>query len=130
MALMEEILDLYEMPYNPAFPVINFDERPCQLIDDIMVPEPMKQGSVRKEDYHYKRCGTCSVLLACEAKTGYRKLWTVKSNNKINFALLHRPENFLYPIKFYWQIRYLAKAQSSQRIFKKLCGLCGFARHK
>jgi hypothetical protein len=29
---MEEILDLYEEPYDPKRPVVCFDERPCQLL--------------------------------------------------------------------------------------------------
>ena len=29
--LMEDLLDLYELPYDPRRPVICFDERPCQL---------------------------------------------------------------------------------------------------
>lgn len=28
---MEALLDLYELPYDPRYPVLCFDERPCQL---------------------------------------------------------------------------------------------------
>ena len=41
---MEDILDLYEEPYDPKRPVIGVDERPCQLIGDIVMPIPMKPG--------------------------------------------------------------------------------------
>ena len=41
---MEEILDLYEQPYNPKRPLVCFDERPCQLIDDVLTPLAMEPG--------------------------------------------------------------------------------------
>jgi hypothetical protein len=34
---MEDVLDLYEQPYDPKHPVICFDERPCQLIGDVII---------------------------------------------------------------------------------------------
>jgi hypothetical protein len=40
---MEDILDLYEESYDPKSPVICFDERPCQLVDDIVTPIAMKR---------------------------------------------------------------------------------------
>ncbi len=43
---MEEILDLYEEPYDPSRPLICFDERPCQLIGDVRDPLPMKPGCI------------------------------------------------------------------------------------
>ena len=47
---MEEVLDVYEQDYNPKKPVICFDERPCQLIGDIIAPIPMKKGQVLRQD--------------------------------------------------------------------------------
>ncbi len=41
---MEKILDLYEQPYNPQRPLVCFDERPCQLIDDVLTPLAMEPG--------------------------------------------------------------------------------------
>jgi hypothetical protein len=45
---MEDVLDLYEQPYDPKHPVICFDERPCQLIGDAIIPIPIKPGVPRK----------------------------------------------------------------------------------
>lgn len=69
---MEQVLDIYEKPYDPLRPVICFDERPCQLIGDILVPIPMKPGSPKREDYHYQRNGTCVVFIASEPLAGRR----------------------------------------------------------
>lgn len=41
---MEDILDLYQQPYDPARPVINMDEKPIQLIEETRLPIPAKPG--------------------------------------------------------------------------------------
>jgi hypothetical protein len=57
---MEDVLDTYERPPHPAVARICFDERPCQLIGDLLVPLPLEPGKTRKEDYEYERQGTCT----------------------------------------------------------------------
>ena len=69
---MEKVLDIYERPYDPKRPVICFDERPCQLLGDVMMPMSMKPGSPQRQDYHYERKGTCVVLMALEPKKCHR----------------------------------------------------------
>jgi hypothetical protein len=83
---MENILDLYEQPYDPKHPVICYDERPCQLIDDVIVPIPMKPGKPRKRDYEYRRNGTCCILIAFEPLTGKRFIQVVKHRTKAVYA--------------------------------------------
>jgi hypothetical protein len=41
---MEDILDLYAEPYQPAFPVICFDEMPYQMVSETQLPWPMQSG--------------------------------------------------------------------------------------
>jgi len=69
---MEDVLNLYEQPYDAYNPLITFDERPCQLIDDVIQPLPMQEGKVKREDYHYERKGTCNVFIALQPHTGQR----------------------------------------------------------
>lgn len=83
---MEQVLDVYEKPYNPRFPVLCFDERPCQLIGDVLAPLPAKPGQERREDYHYKRNGTAVVLLAVEPLTGKRITKVTKRKTKKDYA--------------------------------------------
>jgi len=83
---MEEILDIYEQDYNPQRPVICFDERPCQLIDDVVFPIPMKQGQAQRQDHHYKRNGTCCVLLAVEPLAGKRIIAVKERKTKKDYA--------------------------------------------
>jgi len=83
---MEDILDLYEQPYDSKRPVVCFDERPCQLLGDLIVPLPMKPGRVLKEDYHYKREGTCCLLIAFEPLTGRRVVQVRSHRTKRDYA--------------------------------------------
>ena len=62
------------------------DERPCQLIDEVVVPIPMKPGKPKKEDNEYERNGTCSVFIACEPLTGWRYLEVRKRRTKMDYA--------------------------------------------
>ena len=71
---MEDILSLYEQPYDERWPVVCIDERPCQLLDDIIVPVPMKPGQPRRSEYEYQRNGVATVFVAVEALTGKRLL--------------------------------------------------------
>ena len=75
---MEQVLDIYERPYDPAYPVVCFDERPCQLLGDVLMPIPMKPGRVERQDYEYKRNGTCAILMAVEPLAG-RRIATVSA---------------------------------------------------
>ena len=87
LARMEELLDLYELPYDEKRPLVCFDERPCQLLGDMMAPIPMKPASVKKLDEHYKRNGTCSVLLACEPLKGFRYLEVRETRTRRDYGL-------------------------------------------
>lgn len=83
---MEDILHLYELPYDPKRPVICVDERPCQLIDDILVPLPMEPGQSKREDYHYQRNGVCTVFIAFEPLRGRRWVQVRKQRTKKDYA--------------------------------------------
>ena len=65
---MEEVLDLYEEPYDPLRPVVRFDERPCQLIGEVREPLPMKPGHVERFDSEYERGGVCWVSMSFETQ--------------------------------------------------------------
>lgn len=72
LACMERILALYALPYDSAYPVVCFDERPCFLIGDTLTPVPMQPGKVRKEHYTYEKLGSCALFAAIEPLTGRR----------------------------------------------------------
>ncbi len=94
---MERILWLYALPYDPLFPVVCFDERPCFLIGDAVEPLPMKIGQVRKEHYAYEKNGSCSLLAAIEPLTGNRLAQVHKQRRKIEFNQFFQALAAAYP---------------------------------
>ena len=67
---MEDVLDVYELPYNPDIPVVCMDEKPYQLLGEVREPLPMRSGSNRKVDSEYVREGTCSIFAFVEPLGG------------------------------------------------------------
>ena len=94
---MEDILDLYEEFYNPKRPIVCIDERPCQLIGDILTPILMKSGKAMKVDYEYERKGTCNVFIACEPLTGWRYVEVRKRRTKVDYAAFMEKVSLMFP---------------------------------
>jgi len=67
---MEDVLDIYEKPYNSAMPVVCIDEKPVVLHADKRESIPMGQGRAKRVDYEYIRNGSANVFCAVEPKTG------------------------------------------------------------
>ena len=67
---MEKVLALYALPYDPQKPLWCYDERPCVLIGDTIVPLPVEEGKPQRRNYEYERHGVCSVLFAIQPHTG------------------------------------------------------------
>jgi hypothetical protein len=86
IARMEVILGLYELPYDPQYPVICFDERPCFLIGDQVEPLSLQSGEVRKEHYAYEKNGSCALLAAIEPLTGRRTAQVHPRRTKKEYA--------------------------------------------
>lgn len=86
MACMEDVLEVYQRPYNPAFPVVCMDEKPYQLLGDTRQPQPMKPGAVKHEDSEYIRNGTCSVFIFTEPLAGWRYADVSQRRTKIDWA--------------------------------------------
>ena len=87
LAHMEQILSLYALPYDPAYPVVCFDERPCFLIGDQIEPLAMQTGQVRKEHYAYEKHGSCALLAAIEPLTGFRLAQVHEHRTKKEYTL-------------------------------------------
>ena len=67
---MEDVLDIYELPYNAKRPVVCMDEKPYQLLGEAREPLPMIPGSDRKTDSEYIRNGTVSIFAFVEPLGG------------------------------------------------------------
>ena len=67
---MEDILDVYEMPYDPTIPVVCMDEKPYQLLGEVRDSWAMRPGDDKKVDSEYSRNGTCSIFAFIEPLGG------------------------------------------------------------
>lgn len=67
---MEDVLDVYQRPYDPSYPVVCMDESPKQLIGEVRNVLPAKPGSIEKVDDEYVRLGVAELFLAMEPLTG------------------------------------------------------------
>jgi len=83
---MEDILDIYEMPYNPDLPVVCMDEKPYQLLGEVREPLSMRPGDDAKIDSEYKRNGTCSIFVFVEPLRGFRYVVVRKQRTAIDWA--------------------------------------------
>jgi hypothetical protein len=94
---MEQILELYAMPYNPLYPVVCYDERPCFLIGDKVEPLALQTGKVRKEHYAYEKLGSCSLLAAIEPLTGKRLAQVYPQRTKREYTLFCQALASMFP---------------------------------
>jgi len=60
VACMEEVLDTYELPYDPLRPMVCMDERPVQLVKETRKPIEATKARPKRVDYEYERAGTAS----------------------------------------------------------------------
>jgi hypothetical protein len=95
---MEDILDLYEQPYDPAHPVVCFDERPCQLLGEVRPSLPAAPGRPARVDAEYQRNGTANVFGYFEPLQGWRRMEVTERRTKLDFArCMRRLADEFYP---------------------------------
>ena len=83
---MEDVLDLYALPFDPKRPQVCFDERPVQLLGDVYEPLPTQPGQVRRYDYEYERKGSANLFVMCQPLVGWRTVKTTERRTKVDFA--------------------------------------------
>ena len=87
VACMEDVLDVYELPYDPMYPVVCMDEKPYQLLDDVRQPLPVRPGDNQKTDSEYKRNGTCSIFAFVEPLGGRHHVSVHEHRTAIDWAM-------------------------------------------
>ncbi len=87
VANMEEVLDVYERPYNSDLPVVCMDEQPVQLIKEVRTPIDATLSHPKRVDYEYERAGTASIFLFVEPLAAWRKVQARERRTKVDWAL-------------------------------------------
>ncbi len=96
MAAMEDVLEVYQRPYDPLCPVVCIDETNKQLIKEERIPcEP---GKAEKVDSVYVRNGVADVFMISEPLAGRRETVVTETRNAVDFAqILKYTSDVLYP---------------------------------
>ena len=86
VAQMEDVLDLYAEPRDPARPVVCVDEAGKRPIGDVRPPLPVRPGSPAKEDSRYARGGTANPFMAFGPPAGRRFVEAAERKTAVDFA--------------------------------------------
>jgi DDE superfamily endonuclease len=90
VAALEDVLEVYQRPLDPAHPVICRDETSQQLVGEIRLPLPAEPGQGQREDDEYERRGVANVFLFCEPLTGWREFQVTERRTRTDWALAMR----------------------------------------
>lgn len=69
---MEDVLEVYQRPYDPKRPLICLDEGAKQILSEVRAPLPLEPGQPQRVDHEYRREGTCSLFMLFEPLAGQR----------------------------------------------------------
>jgi len=83
---MEDVLAVYEKPYDPAEPMVCLDEKPISLHGEVRPPRPAAPGHIAKRDNEYQRCGTANVFGVVEPKAGRHFTCATPNRSAVEFA--------------------------------------------
>jgi hypothetical protein len=87
VADMEDVLEVYERPYDPHCPVLCMDEQPVQLLKETRTPIPATREHGKRVDYEYERAGTTNIFLFTEPLAGWREVSVRTTKTKTDWAM-------------------------------------------
>jgi hypothetical protein len=83
---MEDVLEVYKLPYDPLRPVVCLDETNRQLIGETITPLPTRPGNPKKVDYQYERNGVANIFMMFEPLAARRYTTVTDTRKKLDFA--------------------------------------------
>ncbi len=83
---MEDVLDVYTRPYDPARPVVCLDETSRQLLGEVTPPQPIRPGTPARQDYEYVRGGVCNLFMVTEPVRGWRHVRVSARRTRLDWA--------------------------------------------
>jgi hypothetical protein len=88
VAGMEDVLEVYQRPHDPAYPVVCLDETSKQLIAETRVPIAAKPGRPARYDYEYARNGTANLFMLFAPLEGWRHVKVTDRHAAVDYAHL------------------------------------------
>ena len=86
VAAMEDVLEVYHRPHDPARPLVCLDETSKQLVAETRTPLPMRPGEPARHDYEYERNGTANLFMLFAPLEGWRHVEVTERRTAIDFA--------------------------------------------
>ena len=86
VAAMEDVLEVYQRPFDPSCPLVCLDEAAKQLLGEVRAPLPMQPGQPERIDGEYTREGTSAIFLLCEPLAGQRHVFVRAQRTRLDFA--------------------------------------------
>ena len=86
VAAMEDVLDVYTRPYDPARPLVCLDETSKQLTKETRAPIPMRPGQPARSDYEYERNGVASLFMVFAPHEGWRHVTVRARRTAVDYA--------------------------------------------
>ena len=86
VAAMEDILDVYQRPYDALKPVVNMDEHPVQLVKETRDVIATRPGQPERYDFEYERNGTAVNFMFAEPLSGWRKVRVRQRRTALDWA--------------------------------------------
>jgi hypothetical protein len=83
---MEDVLEVYQRPHDPARPVVCLDETSKQLISQTRVPIPAKPGRPARHDYEYARNGIANLFMLFAPLEGWRQVKVTDRHAAVDYA--------------------------------------------
>jgi len=83
---MEDVLEVYKLPYDPMRPVVCLDETNRQLIGETIKPLPVQSGKPKKYDFQYERNGVSNIFMMFEPLAARRYTAVTDTRTKLDFA--------------------------------------------
>ena len=95
---MEDVLEVYHRPHDPACPVVCVDETSKQLIAETRVPIAAKPGRPARHDYEYQRNGTANLFMIFAPLEGWRHVKVTDRHAAVDYAqILKELSNTHFP---------------------------------
>lgn len=83
---MEDVLTVYEQPYDEDYPQVCLDEKLVTLHGDVVAPLPVQPGYPERVDYEYERVGTANLFVMVERLSGYRHVEVTERRTAADYA--------------------------------------------
>jgi hypothetical protein len=83
---MEDVLEVYQRPQDPARPLVCLDETSKQLVAETRTPVPAKPGRAARHDYGYERNGTANLFMMFAPLEGWRHVKCTDRHTAVDYA--------------------------------------------